>query len=137
VDVQAPGRVLAALRLIGADYVMESGLPHGSGVEGMTAAALYTAASLAHEAYDREHVTPFIRTNRQMFNVAEVSAPASLRRPELHLTVDTREDLDKVRELFFRTQSDDPSLSSLIAASGCKEPLYSAAVRRATRREVA
>lgn len=124
VDVQAPGRVLAALRLTGADYVIESGLPHGSAVEGMTAAALDTAAALAHEQYDREHVTPFIRTNRHMFTVAEVSAPASLTRPEVRLTVDTREDLDTVRELFFRTQSDEPSLSSLIAAFGGKEPLY-------------
>ena len=126
VDVHGPGRVLAALRMTGADYIMESGLPYGTAVEGMTAAALYTAAALAHESYDREHVTPFIRTNRQMFNVAEVSAPPSLIRPELRLTVDTREDLDKVRELFFRTQSDDPSLSSLIAAFGGKEPLYAA-----------
>jgi spore coat polysaccharide biosynthesis protein SpsF len=138
VDVQAPGRVLAALRLTGADYVLESGLPCGTAVEGMTAAALYTAAGLAHEAYDREHVTPFIRTNPQMFNVTEVSAPASLSRPELRLTVDTLADLDKLRELFFRTQSDDPSLSALIAASGSKELLYSGAIRRATnRREVA
>ena len=126
VDVQAPGRVLAALRLTAADYVTESGLPYGAAVEGMTAAALYSAAELAQDAYDREHVTPFIRTNRHTFNVAEVNAPASLTRPELRLTVDTREDLDKVRELFFRTQSDDPSLSSLIAASGGREPLYSA-----------
>jgi spore coat polysaccharide biosynthesis protein SpsF len=139
VDVQAPGRVLAALRLTGADYVAESGLPCGAAVEGMTAAALYTAAGLAHEAYDREHVTPFIRTNRQMFKVAEVNAPTSLTRPELRLTVDTRQDLEKLRELFFRTQSDDPSLSALISASGGKEPLYSGALQRAAirRREVA
>ena len=59
-----------------------------------------------------------------------MSAPASLVRPALRLTVDTRDDLDKVRELFFRTHSDDPSLSSLIAASGSKAPLYNAAMRR-------
>ena len=137
VDVQAPGRVLAALRLTGADYVFEAGLPHGSAVEGMTAAALHTAAALAQDPYDREHVTPFIRTNRHMFGVAKVSAPASLVRPALRLTVDTQEDLDTLRELFFRTQSDDPSLSSLIAASGPREPLYSTVRRTAIRREVA
>ena len=124
VDVQAPGRVLAALRMTGADYVIESGLPCGVAVEGMTADALERAEILAQDPYDREHVTPVIRNNLDIFNVAEVSAPASLVRPELRLTVDTREDLDRMRELFFRTQSDDPSLSSLIAASGGKEPLY-------------
>jgi spore coat polysaccharide biosynthesis protein SpsF len=124
VDVQAPGRVLTALRAQGADYVTESGLPCGAAVEGMTADALERAAILAQDDYDREHVTPVIRSNRDIFRVAEVSAPASLTRPELRLTVDTREDLDRLRELFFRTHSDDPSLSSLIDASGGKEPLY-------------
>jgi spore coat polysaccharide biosynthesis protein SpsF len=138
VDVQAPGRMLAALRQANADYVSESGLPCGAAVEGMTAAALSTAAELARDVYDREHVTPFIRTNRHMFKVTEVKAPASLTRPGLRVTVDTQEDLDRVRELFSRTQSDDPSLAALIAASGPKGPLYGEAMRRsAIRREVA
>lgn len=124
VDVQAPGRVLAALRLTDADYVSESGLPHGAAVEGMTAAALHKAAALAVTAYDREHVTPFIKNNPELFHVAEVSAPASLIRPSLRVTVDTQADLDALRELFFRTRSDEPSLPALIAASGAREPLY-------------
>ena len=104
----------------------------------MTAAALSTAAALARDAYDREHVTPFIRSNRHMFKVAEVSAPASLTRPGLRVTVDTEDDLHRLRELFFRAQSDDPSLAALIAASGPKGPLYGEAMRRtAIRREVA
>lgn len=140
VDVQAPGRVLAALRLTDADYVQEDGLPYGAAVEGMTAGALHRAAALAQDPYDREHVTTFIRTNRHIFKVAEVSAPASLVRPSLRLTVDTQDDLDRLRELFFRTRSDDPSLASLIAASGPKAPLYNGAMRRSVirrRQEVA
>jgi hypothetical protein len=35
--------------------------------------------------------------------------------------VDTAEDLAWVRELFFRTGSDDPSLGALIAASGWRK----------------
>ena len=139
VDVQAPGRVLAALRLTDADYVQEAGLPYGAAVEGMTADALQRAATLAQEAHDREHVTTFIRSNRELFNVAEVTAPAPLTRPTLRLTIDTQDDLDAVRELFFRTRSDDPSLAALIAAAGPREPLYNAAIRRpaAVRQEVA
>jgi spore coat polysaccharide biosynthesis protein SpsF len=139
-DVRAPGRVFAALRQTGADYVQEEGLPYGAAVEGMTAEALHRAAALAHDPYDREHVTTFIRSQREIFNVATVSAPASLVRPSLRLTVDTQEDLAKVRELFFRTHSDDPSLAALIAASGTKAPLYNAAMRRTLigqRQEVA
>src|SRR5688572_29352096 len=39
VDIQAAGRVLAALQATGADYVREEGLPVGAAVEGMTASA--------------------------------------------------------------------------------------------------
>jgi spore coat polysaccharide biosynthesis protein SpsF len=129
VDVQAPGRVLAALRLTDADYVQELGLPYGAAVEGMTAEALHRAATLAQEPHDREHVTTFIRAHRDLFQVAEVDAPVPLARPSLRLTVDTAADLEHVRELFFRTRSDDPSLAALIAASGHREPLYHAATR--------
>jgi spore coat polysaccharide biosynthesis protein SpsF len=118
VDVQCPGRVIAALRATGADYIREQGLPIGGAVEGMTAEALHRAASLATDPYDREHVTPFILKRRDLFRVTEVEAPAPLRRPSLRLTVDTRADLAWVRELFARAGCDDPSLARLIAASG-------------------
>ena len=117
VDIESPGRVIAALRATGADYVHEEGLPLGAAVEGMTAAALHCAAQLATDAYDREHVTPFIRNRRDLFRVREVAAPSTLTRPALRLTVDTPEDLAWVREVFLRTGSDDPSLARLIAAS--------------------
>jgi spore coat polysaccharide biosynthesis protein SpsF len=121
VDIQSPGRVIAALRATEADYIREEGLPLGASVEGITAEALHRAARLATDPYDREHVTTFIRERRDLFRVTQVDAPAPLRRPSLRLTVDTREDLAWIRELFFRTGSDDPSLASLIAASGCRK----------------
>lgn len=124
VDVQAPGRVLAALRLTDADYACETGLPYGAAVEGMTADALHRAAALAVTAHDREHVTPFIRNNPGMFNLAEVNAPVALCAPSLRLTVDTPEDLEAIRELFFRTRSDDPTLAALIAASGAPDAFF-------------
>jgi spore coat polysaccharide biosynthesis protein SpsF len=120
VDVQAPGRLLAALRLIDADYVQETGLPYGAAVEAMTASALHRAAALAQDPYDREHVTTFIRGNPRLFTVAAVDAPVPLTCPSLRVTVDTPQDLDSLRELFFRTRSDDPSLRALIEASGRK-----------------
>lgn len=118
VDVQAPGRLIAALRHTGADYLREDGLPVGAGVEAMTAEALHRAARLAGDPYDREHVTPFILKRRDLFRVTCLEAPAPLRRPGLLLTVDTGDDLAWVRELFARTGAEDPSLADLIAASG-------------------
>lgn len=121
VDVQSPGRILAALQSTEADYICEEGLPLGAAVEGMTAEALFRAARLARDPYDREHVTPFIRKRRDLFRVTTIAAPAPLSRPSLRLTVDTPEDLAWVRELFFRTGSEDPSMASLIAASGLRQ----------------
>lgn len=118
VDIQAPGRTLAALRHQRADYVREEGLPWGAGVEAMTASALFQAAALAHESYDREHVTTFIRRRTDLFRVASIQAPVPLFRPSLSLTVDTPEDLARVRELFARVTSDEPSLRELIVAAG-------------------
>lgn len=120
VDVQAPGRVIAALRQTQADYLREDGLPIGAAVEGMSADALHRAARLATDPYDREHVTPFMLKRRDLFRVTCMEAPVPLRRPGLRLTVDTSEDLAWVRELFARTGSDEPSLARLIAASGCR-----------------
>ena len=118
VDIQTPGRVVAALRDSGADYAIEEGLPYGTAVEGFTAAALEYAAGAATDPYDREHVTSFIRRRTDLFRIALPAAPAPLRRPSLRLSVDTSDDLDRVRELFARTGSDLPSLRELIEVSG-------------------
>jgi spore coat polysaccharide biosynthesis protein SpsF len=118
VDIQAPGRTLAALRHERVDYVREEGLPWGAGVEAMTASALFQAAALAHDPYDREHVTTFIRRRTDLFKVLSIQAPAPLFRPSLSLTVDTADDLARVRELFGRTTTDEPSLRELIVAAG-------------------
>ena len=118
VDIQAAGRVLAELRRTGADFVIEEGLPHGAGVEAMTRSALCHSELVADSAYDREHVTSFIKGHRDVFRLIDLAAPTPLRRPDLHVTVDTFEDLDWVRELYFRADSSEPSLTELIAAAG-------------------
>ena len=118
VDVQAPGRVLSAIRSTGADYVCERGLPRGAGVEAVTVAALRRAAACATGADDREHVTSWIKRNEDQFRLVESPAPAPLERPALRFTVDTRDDLGYMRSLFARTGRDEPSLRALIEAAG-------------------
>lgn len=122
VDIQAPGRALASLRSTGVDFVVEEGLPYGTCVEAMTASALQHAAVGATDPQDREHVTSYIKRRRDVFSCLEVDAPAPLRRPGLRLSVDTHEDLQWVRELFFRAGSDEPTLTELIAAAGRAQP---------------
>jgi spore coat polysaccharide biosynthesis protein SpsF len=117
-DIQAPGRLLAALRTAEADYVHEQGLPYGAAVEAVTRAALVRAASEATQPDDHEHVTSYVRRNSHLFCVLRLPAPAPLRRPDIRLTVDTAEDLTHVRAVFERTGSDRPSLRQLIEAAG-------------------
>lgn len=118
VDIDAPARVIKALAKPGVDYVRESGLPYGTDVEAITRRALTRAASLAETAEDREHVTTFIRRHPELFKVVQLSAPAAITCPDLRLTVDTRDDLLFVREVFRRAAVDTPPLATLIAAAG-------------------
>jgi spore coat polysaccharide biosynthesis protein SpsF len=117
VDVQAPGRLLSAMSADGADYVWEDGLPYGAAVEVVTTAALTRAAQETAEPADREHVTPFVRRRSDLFRVMRLDAPSSLARRDVRLTVDTPQDLRRVRELYRRISVPMPSLTDLIAAS--------------------
>jgi spore coat polysaccharide biosynthesis protein SpsF len=105
VDIDAPGRVLKVLEG-GADYCVEEGLPVGAAVEGMRTSALRESATLATSAYDREHVTPYLRHQPGRFAVRPVAAPPECYRPHLRLTVDTRDDLSYVRSLLEQAGSD-------------------------------
>jgi spore coat polysaccharide biosynthesis protein SpsF len=117
VDVDGPRRAFAALRSLHADYVCEDGLPYGAVVEALTRDALLRAAREARDPDDREHVTTWVKRRSDLWNVAFPAPPASLRCPELRLTVDTPEDLAYVRSLFTRTGTDQPSLRALIEAA--------------------
>jgi spore coat polysaccharide biosynthesis protein SpsF len=118
VDIQASGRLLAAIRTGDADYASEDGLPYGAAVEAVTRAALARAGHEAYHAEDREHVTTYVKRNTQTFKVLTIPAPAPLRRPDVRLTVDTVADLEHVRELFARAGVSMPSLRQLIEAAG-------------------
>lgn len=98
-DIDAPERVLAALRESGADHVTETGLPYGAAVEATTLEALERAARYAADPSDREHVTTLMRRDRERFTPLVIPAPAAVRRPDLRVTVDTRQDLEAMRGL--------------------------------------
>jgi spore coat polysaccharide biosynthesis protein SpsF len=74
------------------------GYPHGLDCEIFTRAALEAAAETATEAYDREHVSPWIRRHATYKRV-EVTGPGG---PEAkwRWTLDFPEDLDFMRALY-------------------------------------
>jgi spore coat polysaccharide biosynthesis protein SpsF (cytidylyltransferase family) len=99
VDIDAPRRTLDALRASGADYCCERGLPYGAGVEAMKASVLFDTGRRAVSPVDREHVTTFIRRERTRYQVIEPLVPVEVRRPDLRLTVDVPDDLERIRDI--------------------------------------
>jgi spore coat polysaccharide biosynthesis protein SpsF len=125
VDIDAPRRVLDGLRAGAADYVVDTGLPHGSAVEGVRASALLNAAERATDRYDREHVTTYIRRAGNGFLLREAPAPEAVRRPDLRFTVDTEDDFAWMCRVFAQAGPDAPTLplADLIRAADTVQTL--------------
>jgi spore coat polysaccharide biosynthesis protein SpsF len=121
VDIDAPARVIDAIIAAGADHVVEAGLPVGAAVEAVRTAALYQAAAQARDAYDREHVTPYLYRTPARFLAVSVAAPPALRRPDLRLTVDTAEDLGWVRRVLEHAREPGGVPASLVDVIGAAD----------------
>lgn len=78
-----------------ADYTsntIERTYPRGLDVEVFNFSALEEAYKKAYKNYQREHVAPYIYTNRRLFKIVQVKAPAPLYGPDIRITLDTEED---------------------------------------------
>jgi len=102
-DPQVGGRVLAQLTEAGAAYasnVDPRSWPKGLDTEAFTREALERTAAEATEAYDREHVTPYMR-RAPGFMRANTALPED-RCADWRWTLDYPEDLTFLRELLGR-----------------------------------
>ena len=91
--------------------------PKGLDVEVISSAALEVAAAEASEPYDREHVTPYVRSRPQRFAQAAVYHDPPY--GGVRLTLDTAEDLDALRALVAEVGA-DARMEQLIAALGAE-----------------
>lgn len=66
--------------------------PRGLDVEVVNFRALETAHKNASEAFEREHVTPYIYKRPESFKISSVEAPDELNAPDIRITLDTEED---------------------------------------------
>ena len=87
----------------GADYtsnILERTFPRGLDTEVFNFNVLREAHKNAQENYQREHVTPYIYENTDRFKLQSIEAKGELRRPDFRLTVDTREDLKLIKDIY-------------------------------------
>jgi len=71
------------------------GFPDGFDVECFTSEALYKADAKAREAYEREHVTTWMKRHLDCITIRP-----GKRYPYYKLSVDTQEDLERVRKVY-------------------------------------
>jgi spore coat polysaccharide biosynthesis protein SpsF len=76
------------------------GIPWGSGIEVVTAEALFKAERDSTSPDEREHITTFHYRHPDRFRILEAPAPQYARYPQGRVTVDTRTDLDRVTRIF-------------------------------------
>ncbi|MBT5415206.1 MAG: glycosyltransferase family protein [Rhodospirillaceae bacterium] len=86
-----------------ADYVcnfLEETYPSGMQAQIYRTAVLEDVARRTQDPDDREHVSLFIYRNPQIYKVENLQAPEAHRAPKINLTLDWREDLDLMREVW-------------------------------------
>lgn len=83
-----------------ADLSHYLGCPLGTGVEVVEAEALYAAEKDAMAPEEREHITTFLYRHPERFVILEPMAPACARLADAHVSVDTRDDFDRVKAIF-------------------------------------
>lgn len=74
------------------NYTVTEGYPIGLDVEVFNLDTLEKAYKNAKKDYEREHVTPYIYRNPQIFKINQVKAPQELYAPDIRVTLDTKED---------------------------------------------
>jgi spore coat polysaccharide biosynthesis protein SpsF len=103
IDPAAVSQVIAAYLDGGADYVaniLERTYPVGMDTQAFATAVLDDVARRTDDPVDHEHVSLFIYRHPELYRLRNVAAPPSLTRPELHLTLDTPDDLVLMRGVF-------------------------------------
>ena len=104
IDPKIIDLVIGKHLISGADYTSNNlkkrTLPLGLDVEVFNFSVLEKAEKEAVKDFDREHVVPYIWQHPEIFKLQHVEGKGKIKRPELNLTVDTKEDLELVRKIY-------------------------------------
>jgi spore coat polysaccharide biosynthesis protein SpsF len=82
------------------DYSSTEGYPRGLDVEVFNFDVLLQTYEKAQNDYEKEHVTPYLYRNPQIFSINRIAAHKKARIPAIRLTLDTEEDLALLCELY-------------------------------------
>lgn len=109
-DWNVTEQAIAAHQAAGADYTCIDGLSHMV-PEIISAASLRQAGAEAQNDYDREHVTPYLRRNTELFHCQILPADFGGLRAELDpfLTIDNQEQLEAFEAMLEVVESDQQS----------------------------
>jgi glutamate-1-semialdehyde 2,1-aminomutase/spore coat polysaccharide biosynthesis protein SpsF len=118
-DPAVAGMLVALQRRTGAEYVSNvdpRSWPDGLDCELFTRRALDSAAASATSPYDREHVTPFVRANAQIYSTERLICPIPGLGRE-RWTLDRPDDLDFLRAVVARLPVSDrpPAFTEVLA----------------------
>ncbi|MDO7847271.1 NTP transferase domain-containing protein [Hymenobacter sp. M29] len=89
-----------------ADYTLTTGLPLGTNVEVIAAAALRRAAAEATRPEEREHVTPYLRRHPELFRLETLPLDIPAAVAGLRLTVDYPSDYALLHLLYSQLPAD-------------------------------
>lgn len=85
-----------------ADYtanIIERTYPRGLDTEVFNFKVLEENHKNAKEKYYREHVTPYIREHPEKFKLQSIVAQGKIKRPDIRITLDTKEDLELISKI--------------------------------------
>ncbi|MBI9079226.1 MAG: hypothetical protein JEY79_05740 [Pseudodesulfovibrio sp.] len=82
------------------DYGYAARIPYGAGVDIFRTSMLEKVAVGATCKRHREHINTWFLDNHLSCRIGSVSPPMGLDRPDVRLTLDTRDDLERLRMIF-------------------------------------
>ncbi len=91
-----------------ADYSGFTGIPLGTGVEILNAEAVLKANKLSEDAYEKEHVSPYLYFRESNFLIYRVPSPAEYYCPNERVTLDTAEDYYRIKNIYAQLYHGQP-----------------------------
>lgn len=107
-------------------------MPLGTGVEVVETKALFKVELTARDPYEREHLTTHLYRNSDIYNVLHVPCPPDCRLPDIHVSIDTQEDYERILELYYELYKGKPIETDIVVGHLKKSTIGSRRMLRST-----